>query len=647
MAKLDFYYATKKVNEDIVNWRDLEIEVSFEDEDGIGSVKTVDNLEFTGELATNVNRWNDLGMYGGPGIFEAPPFSINVCGGKPIFDGGINTADCSTLYECDKVSASLRSQKIDLINDRANSFTFAYLASPALQAGTPGKITQADYVRVPYVINSIPDYVNIMVSGLSLFTLIRELKNIVTQLTNAIKKLIGDVSTALGMLPLFNAALAVAIGQVLVDIAAIILLVIYVVFIIKAIIELVLMIFDNLIQPVKYKKSMRVRTLFEKASAYLGYTFSSTLLTQTVHKDEVIIPRKTALLTNAKINLTTVFGFQQSNKNFDDNFNPASVGYFEGTFADLILLYEDRFNAELRIIGNTLHFETKEHFAKFANYTLPNIKRNNADPHGTNACELTANYLIIHALDDQDTNTYDEYEGTSAQMTLEPITVLNKKNILLKGITEKRLNLALAKRKKSLNGVEKLFSDIYTVLYQMLGGSNGLFGSIMKIVKKQLAAISQLTGGSAPSLTMLTFPSNPFQARVGMMLLSSDFIGVQKVVIINAHGQLNSNNATLTSARYLMDNYHFTNFAIRTTDSYGNAKNDHNQWLSYTDKEVPFCCEDYNSVLDNNFIKTYDQKTAKVKSFVWNPYREMAKATYRVKQQYTRNLRNTYVIDGK
>lgn len=646
MPDLDFYYDTKKVNEDIVNWHDLEIEISFEDETGIGSVTTVENLEFTGDLANKINTWNGLGMYGSPGIFEAPPFVIDVCGGSRIFDGGINTADCSTLYECDKVAASLRSQRIDFINDRANGFSFAYLAS--LPSGSPGRISQSDYVLVPYVINSIPDYVNIMVAGLSLFTLVRELKNIITQTANAIKKLVGDVSTALGMLPLFNAALAVAIGQVLVDIVAIVLLFAYAIFVIKAIIELVLMIFDNLIQRVKYKKGMRVRTLFERAIAYIGgYTFSSTLLTQTIHKDEVIIPRKTALLTNAKINLTTTFGFQNQNKNFDDNFNPKSVGYFEGTFADLILLYEDRFNAELRIIGNVIHFETKEHFAKFANYTLPNIQRNNADPHGTNACELTANYLVIHALDDQDTNTYDEYEGTSALMTLEPINVYNKKNILLKGLTEKRLNLALAKRKKSLNGVETLFSNIYSVLYSMIGGTNSDFSRIIKIIKNQLKAISQLTGGNAPALTILNFPANPFQARVGMMMLSSDFIGVQKVCIVSTHGVLHSNNSHLTSARYLMDNYHFTNFAIRTTDSNGNIKNDHNQWLVFNEKEIPFCCSDYDSVINNNYIKTFDQKTAKVKSLKWIPHKSKARIDYRVKQQYTRNIKNTYVIDGQ
>lgn len=643
MAKLDFFFDAKKVNEDIKNWRNLEIEVSFEDDDGIGSIKTTENLEFTGDLAGKINRWVDLGKYGAYGIFEAPPFSIEVCGtGQKIFDGGINTADCSALYECDKVTAPLRSQAIDLINDRANAFSYAYLAS--LATGAPGKISQSDYVKVPYVINSIPDFVNIAVSGLSLFTLVRELKYIITEITNAIKKLIGDVSTALGMLPLFNAALAVAIGQVLVDIVVLVLLVLYAIFIIKAIIELVLMIFDNLIQRIKYKKGMRVRTLFQKAADHMGFTFSSTLLTQTIHKDEVIIPRKSALLTNKKINLTTVFGFPQSAKDFDDNMNPASVGYFEGTFADLVLLYEDRFNAELRVIGKTLHFETKEYWAKLASYTLPNIK---SDPHGTNACELTANYLVIHALDDQDTNTYDEYEGTSAQMTLEPIAVYNKKNLLLKGLTEKRMNLALAKRKQSLNGVENLFSNIYSTLYSLIGGSNGVFGVIIKTTLKALKAIAQFTGSSAPVINLLTFPANPFQARIGMMLLSSDFIGVQKVLIVDTHNRLVSNNSTLTSARYLLDTYHFTNFAMRTKDSNGNTKNDHNQWLTYTDKEVPFCCADYSAVLENNYIKTYDQKLAKVKSLIWNPYRERARITYRVKEQYTKNLKNSYVIDGK
>lgn len=646
MPKLDFYFDTKKVNEDIANWRDLEIEVNFEDETGQGTVKS-GSLEFVGALAEKIHTWNEQGMNGGAGIFEAPPFRIEVCGaGNVIFDGGINVAACETSYECDKITAALRTQTIDFLNDRASSFRFEYLTT--LPAGSPGRIIQTDYILVPYVINSIPDHLSVMISGISLFTLSRELKYVITEISKAIKELIGHVVAAITSFvpPTTIVGVALAVGLVLVDIVKIILLIAYLIFIIKAIIQLILMIFDNIIQRVKYKKGMRVVDSFRKASAYLGFDFSSTLLSLPPHNNELIIPRKSALLTDKKINLTTLLGFPQKNKDFDDNVNLKSTGFFEGTFADLIVLYEDRFNAEIIIIGNTLHFETKGYFAKLASYTLPNIQRKNADPHTTNACELTANYHIIHALDDMDSNTYDQYSGTEAYMALSPIAISNKKNILLKGITEKRLNMALGKRKTELTAVETLFSNIYTTLFG--GGINPIISQLIRIIKQQLKAISTVSGGgTVPKFNLLNFPANPFAARIGMLSLSSDFIGIQKVLIIDSTDRLISTNDYLTSAKYLMDKFHFTNFAVRIVDSDKNIKNDHDQWLIYTDKEVPFCCDDYEKVLNNNYCKTYDQKTAKIKSLVWNPYKSTARITYRVKEQYTKNLTNTYVIDGK
>lgn len=647
MAKLDFYLDNQKVNEDIANWRDLEIEVNFDDETGHGTVKSGD-LEFVGELADKINNWIAKGLTGGYGMFEAPPFRIEVCNSNnAIFKGGVNIAACEASYECDKIVAPLRHEAIDFLNDRASSFTFAYLAS--LTGTQPGRIKQTDYILVPYVINTIPDFVNVMVSALGLFILIKEFKSVIQKLVSQMEKLVGDVTAAIMAFipPATIAGVAIAVGMVLVDIIVIVLIIVYMMFLIKAIIEMTIMIFNNLIQKVKYKKAMRVMDLFQKACDFLGLQFSSTLLTQGIHKDEVIIPRKSALFTTNPINFGSLLGFQQIAKDVDDNTNPASVGYYEGTFADLIVLYEDRLNAELRIIGNTLHFEVKDHFINSSTYTLPNIQRKNADPHKTNACELTGNYLIIHQLDEQDTNTYDLYEGTSCYMTLSPNVVSNQKNVLLKGITEKRLNLALAKRKTQLNGVEKLFSNIYSELFNLIGISNTELSNLIQLISKQLQLISNITGGQSPVINLLANPSNPFAARVGMMVLSSDFIGVQKVLIINSTNHLVSNNEVLTSAQYLMDNYHFRNFAVRTKNTSGTTTYDHNQWLIYEDKEIPFCCEEYKQVLNNNYGKTYNQKNMKIKKIIWNPYKETARITYRVKEKYTTNLINNYVIDGK
>lgn len=640
MPQLDFYYGNQKVNEDIKNWRDLEIEINFDNDDGgHGTVKSGE-LIFTGELAEKINNWNAAGLGGDPGIFEAPPFRVDVCGsGNTIFNGGINTAACETLYQCDEVSAPLRAQNIDYLNDQASSFPWAYLADVL------GIITQADYVSVPYIINSIPDYFNVIVAGLSLFVIIKEFREVLEKTVSLISEITGDTSMALGSIVNPVIATAMVIGRVLVDIIKITLYIAYLIFIVKAMIDLIQMIFDNLIQPVKYKKGMRVLTLFQKACIQLGLGFSSTLLSAPAHANDVIIPRKTALTTNKTV-VQNLFGVRNfTRKLYDDAKNPTSVGYPEGTFADLIVNEEQRLNAQVRVIDNTLHFETEEFFAKMANYTLPNIKYRNADPHTTNACELASNYKISYQLDDQDTSTYDSYDGSSAQMILSLRTFQNQKNILLKNITEVNLAYALAKRKQRLTAVEEVVSAIYDTAAEVYKAITGFINQILKAIQKIINAIASITGAKPPSIKPIApLPPNPIQARVGMMLLSTDFIGVNKIVVVDSSNKLHSNNALLTSARRLMDDHHFRNFAIRTADSFLNTKNDHNQWLIYTDKEIPFCCEDYEAVLKNNFIKTFDQKIAKVKSIVWNPYKSLARITYRVKEKYTNNFNQSYLI---
>ena len=171
---------------------------------------------------------------------------------------------------------------------------------------------------------------------------------------------------------------------------------------------------------------------------------------------------------------------------------------------------------------------------------------------------------------------------------------------------------------------------------------------IITIIETILNLISALTGGDPPDIPFIPpMPKNPFSNRIGVMLLSSDFIGIQKILVVDSSNRLAVNNVTLTSARNLMDELHYTNFAIRKITTTGTIKNDQNQWLTYADKEIPFCCGDYQSVLNNNFVKTFDQKTAKIKSLVWKPERGTANITYRVKQQYTNNLTQKYIIDGQ
>lgn len=655
MAKLDFYYKGKKVNEDIANWRDLEIEVAWENDGDEPVLRSASNLEFTGELARKINKHNADGLNGGVGIFEAPEFRIEACGsGVKLFNGGIDTANCTTLYECDKVIAPLRYDQIDYFRDRASSFGFAYLAS--LPSNNPASIGFTDYINVPYVINTIPDGFNIMISAISLFVMLKEFEEILEKTVGVIAEIGGDAGVAVGALgnapfPSPVLATAMVVGRVVVDILRVTFYILYLLFIIKAIITLLQMLFDNIIQPVKYKKGMRIENMFRKAATHMGLTFVSSLYQGFgPNGNDVIIPHKSAL-NNFPTKTQDLFGKKFiKNKDYDEAKNPNAVGYIDWTFQQLIEAEELRLNAEARVSNNVLYFEHKDFFKGTANYTLPNIQRKDADPHGTNACELVGTYRVSYTLDEQDTNTYDQYEGTSCQMTLRPNVVGIQKNVLLKNLTEIILPYALVKRKETLTAPEEIFESMYNVVADIYNSIVGFFNGVINAINNVINVINAIPGVNIniPTIGNIpTMPANPFSGRIGMMLLSTDFVGVPKILVIDTSNKVHPNNATLTAARTLIDTHHYTNFAIRTTDSFGNVRNDHNQWYTYENKEIPLCCSDFKKLLNNNYFKTYNQKQAKLVSLVWNGYKEKAKITYRVKEKYTNNLSNTYIIDGQ
>lgn len=658
MADVNFLVLGKKIREDILNWRDIEIEVSFQNDSPVATVRT-GNLEFVGEAFTLLDEWVKAGTAAGPGvvktpgIYEAPSFEMLACN-RTVLLGGVDLADCGTSFQCNQITAPIKeTNKIDFLNDRANSFSFAYLAS--LPAGKPGRITEADYIKVPYVINSIPNFSEIMIAVISIYVVVKELKEAIEATAKLIAELAGDA------IPTVGTGATIAVGALVADIIKVVLYLVYIGFMIIALINLLELIVLNLIQPIKYKKGIKVSTLFTRACEYLGLTFTSTILNSSEFKNLVIIPKKTALLGNTKTNHSMFGNFGNFDlKQYDDVTQSGTYGYFEGTFSDLIRALNPVFNAEIRVINNTVNWHRVNYFSYQSNVVLPAL---NYEPYQTNACELAANYLLIYALDEQDTNTYDQYDGQSCQMTLTPTITVNKGNILLKNLTEKRLAFARAKRKETLNAIEQIASALYDVVKEIYDFVVAFINTVKDVINTIISLLNAIFPGAdiPPIPPTDPFPPNPFLARIGMMLLSNDFIGVQKLLVVEnspntgAGVPANSfnvkdNNATLTSAAFLIDKYHFVNFAIYIKKTNGTnvvPTFEHNQYFIFKDKQIPLCCADFVKLLNLNYILTHDQKAGRVDSLVWNPFKEEARITFRVKELYLNNLTNNYVIDGQ
>ncbi len=606
------------------DWEGLEVECSFENNSPDATVKST-TFEWLGSDAANLNQWVNRGLQNSYGIFEGEPLKITACTPPiTVFDGCVDFTHPETTFQCDIVRANvLETQRIQFVNDRAESFSFSYLQQI-------GNITTADNVSVPYVISVIPDYLQAAILLVSFIEMVK--------LTyDGIVLIIQFVTAAVAAYP--------AVGLMVLYSVLATLETIYLGIMTALSINMLYSLVAELIQPIKFKYGMRVKDLFQKGCDYLGIGFDSSILQRSVYKDLVIIPQKKAYyqnITTPTQYYTAMFGSTVNKKVYDEVQNPTAYGYYDGTFGQLIREMCDVFNAKVVIRNNTLYFERWDYWNNNSIFTMPNQSSEAPfdDPYGTNASEISSNYFITYLLDSEDTNTYDHYEGTTCQMTLTPVVTNNVKNVLLKGLHQVNINYALAKRKTDLTRVEQLFNFIMNKL-----------GTIY----------SALVTSSGNAL-----PNDVINDRVGAMLLSSDFTGVQKLLVVedkisymsndfgtfpcnkvsadNSYPDNNrSNGGGLTDAFRLAKDYHSASWAINTLDGQVTYPN---QYLTYKDKEVPLCCKDFANLKNNNIIQTYDFKKGRLDSMRWNPFNETAKVDYRIKQVYTKNLKQSFVVNG-
>ena len=592
---LKFFLNNVPVSEP-ANWKEIEMEASFEDDKPSASLRTT-SFEFLGDQAKRINTWINNGLTGGPGIFEGMPFKILDCNSGQMFDGVLDLTNESTEIECERVACPVReAAKVDFINDVAAGFSFAYLAS--LPSSAPGAITSSDYLDIPYVISEIPDYTQIMILSLSTFIMVKEIIEITKQIADLIAEALDPFITAVAL---------VKMALYLVYLAALLV----------ALIKLMQSLIDNIIQPAKYKKGMRLETLMDRACSYLGLNFSSAIFTNTQYSNAVVIPKKVVI---------------PGSRDVDDSNSPDAYGYLDWTFAELLIAMQTIFNGEFSVQGNNLRFERKYWFLNQSGFVALKLAEDRWGKYKTNAPEVASNYFVTWELDNQELNTYNEFDGTNCQLTLTPTVVSNKKNLLLRGLEERRIPMALCKRKETLTVVGNILNDVINSLAGIVNFLTGALNAVLNFV------------GSNFQIPQV--PTNILNNRIGWLMLSSDFIGIPKFGIFNASNKLVADNKELTAASTLMtgssllpfpfsQGFHSVSFASRG-----------NQYKLYQGKQEAFCCGDFFTLLGNNLIKTQDNKVGRADKILWRVAENYATIDYRIRETYTNNLTETIIIDG-
>jgi hypothetical protein len=567
------------------NWAGLEILIDWINKKDSGEINVTD-LEFVDEANQYFQQRILNGLSGGPGIFEGDKYEILV--GDPLnptyrFEGFLDFTNEMTVLGGEEIVVGLKKQKgEDWLNDVADSFSFAYLYNQ-------GVITNGDFVRVPYVINYVPDGLELSFLALSIYMMTKETIENVQKLAETIAD-VTDAST-----PVVGVSVGLGAGVVTAwDLGNFILVVLkalarlaYIIAITIAIINLIEELFEQLLPKKRFHLGMTFKRLFEKGCQHLGMNFSSDI----PELSWVHIPSK-----NKR-------GGESGETGFPSNTGPIY------TFGDLIRVTKEMFNADFRIENNTFIFRRRDGFQVPSTYQIPNFFNDQdrlLDVNGFNTDELVANYNIAWSLDLQDQNTLDVVDGRVFQAITTPVSTTNPDFVQIKGLTQIGIPFSIGLDKKKLTDVEKVLKSLGSVVDAI----TGIFG-----------------GGT-------NFESK-IEQRVGSLLLSSHFLTTGKVVVM-AGSKLAQNQRSLVDARKLWNKYHFIN-------SFAEINGQHNQWYLFKNQRVPMTIQEFDQLLTNNFA-TDDQGNEYLIEIVrYIPEDDTATIDFRVKKKYTNNLKIDFI----
>lgn len=586
MAKIRHYVDGQELGQPR-NWQELEITFNWMDNKDEGVIN-VTQLEFVGNQQKYIRNRLLNGLNGGVGIFEGIPYKMEVGDvGNPvfIFDGYIDgSAETTFIGEEEIVAAIKKRAGDDWLNDVADSFSFAYLASI-------GEITPANYKKVPYVINHVPDNTQMIILQMSLYLMTKELIENTESLAKAAGNVVDAATPVLGVSVGLGAGVVTAwdLGNLILVTILFLARVVYIIAIIIAIKKLIEELLEQIFPKMRNHLGMTYYDLFEIGCRHLGFTFESKLMSEL--KNDVYIPHKDKK------------GGSSGETGHPTNTDPIY------NFGDLIRVCKLVYNADYKIVDNVFKFERRDYWQQNSGLVLPDIFNdqerllNRSIP---NTSEFVANYNIHLAYDVQDQNTLDDTTGLTFQAITKPVTVVNKTLVNMKGLTEISIPFALGKRKDEFTDLEKFARDVFKVVDNL----TGIFG-----------------GGT-------NFASK-VEGRIGAMLLSSHFLSVGKMVRMNG-SKLAVDQRKLLGAKTFWDLYHYIN-------SFAEINGIHNQWLKMPQMRMPIKEEDLEKILNNNFLTSPEGKRAMIEVLKWNPDAGTATIDYRVNEKYTNNLKVDYV----
>jgi len=645
------FYINGKKSDPPLNSKEIELELSYENENPSASVTTT-NFKFVKtpnptDAFSIIKDYYDKSVSGAnEGLLYGLPFEIKLkCNNSytTIFDGVLDGTGEDVFWGDDFVQMPIKEiGKVDFLNTEADTFSFRYLANlttptgGGLQSVPAGQITSADYVDVYYIQQKMTSGAEVASLGLSVFILVKEVKLLTKNLSHHFAELPTVMDTVGGILALIA------------EVAYLIAIIISLVVLLRTII--------NAIYPAKRKyRAMTIKKHFQKACAHMGLNFKSSIFDNTTYSKVIIIPKKTKR------------GVGYRRKSND-------VGYYDVTFSQFLQEMQDLFNAKVKIVGSTLHFETKRHsiFDDPASFTIPDVA---IEGFKTNASELKSNFVLDYAVDSADLNSFEDVDyrfGADSQIqdtdkvyqiTVETSKSLNnskRKRSLKKGLKSVSIPYARARVKLNFTEVEKVLLQISKMIDPIVAIANTIrrvvepvidvMNDFIDVLNDVLDLVSNVV---IPSISS-PFPkggfTNTFSAsilnRKNVLLLEQHLIGVPRLAVHGRSGTLDySLGNTLLSLSKIWSSFHASDSPVPKSGQI--SKTGYplgNQWLLYdTSKDgnpitIPLCCDDYLKLKDKNIVK-YKGNTVRIDSLVYNPHRNTAEIRFRRNFTYIKSIK--------
>lgn len=649
MLRVNYYINGKKVDEPL-NHEELSLELNFDKDDpSFNGQVSVNNWDIglgnknDKDGAFLIQKYINQGLVGGTGVFEGIDFKIELQNGSEyntLFDGYLDLSTSNVL--CKQINATaVEAGGIDWLNNIADSFDFEFLYElDDPSNGFKGKIYDSDFVPVPYLLSSVPDIYTAAITGVSLYTVLNQFYESISSLIEKVPELIfpnfGNIISLI----------LVSIQLTLLQIASIILTV---------------QLYRLLVPKVKYHAGMYVYTLCEKACEYLDLEFSSTILEKDPFSKMLILP-ETYQQFEAPDNVRKRFiEFSKALVGVQDLLDFDRVGFYRGTFGDLLRELKKAFNAKIIIQDGVLSLEKKDFIINESLYRMPNIDKSDI-PFRFNSEEYYSYAKFSFTKDESEVNTIQNYIGTTVTELTYPKVINKRKQVIGGNKNEIQLKFARGIRRTKKNFIERMFGDIFDNMTPIINEINTIrdkakrdFDKIKKKLNKPKKILSNLGIKFNKPQPIQDISDNIDKylndlrdlifRKANVLLLEKDAVNVPKLLLMEADYynwkdeafvKLDTRNDLIINAFYLYKTFYDIDTFTGTN---------HNQHKIYT-VNVPFCYDDYILVKNNNIIYDSDGITkATIISLKWNIYEQTAEIEYKVREKYTDNLESKTIID--